>query len=249
MATAPPLPTASAPSAQQLPIASDASSPRLKFITLTPALYQYVRDHSTPRDAVLLELAAETAALGRAANMQIAAEQGALLTMLVQLMGARSLIEIGTFTGYSALCLARGLGPEGRLLCCDVSEEWTRIARRAWARAGVAERIELKLAPALETLAALPPGTRFDLAFIDADKANYRAYYEALLPHLRDGGLVLFDNTLWSGAVIDESVNDEDTAALRALNAALRDDPRVEVVLLPIADGLTLARKRAVSAR
>lgn len=222
-----------------------------KFIQLNEGLYRYLVDHASRRTedriaSVLAELRAETAALGSPARMQIAPEQGAFMTLLAQLMNAREAIEIGTFTGTSALCLARGLAEGGRLLCCDINETWTAIARRAWARAGLAERIELRLAPALQTLAALPEGRRFDLAFIDADKSNYRAYYEALLPRMRDGGVVLFDNVLWGGAIIDASIDDEDTRALRALNDALRDDPRVDVVMLPVADGLTLARKRPV---
>jgi caffeoyl-CoA O-methyltransferase len=215
-----------------------------KFTTLTPALYAYLLAHNPPRDAVLTDLAAETAALGGWSIMQIAHEQGAFLTLLAQLIGARRIVEVGTFTGYSAICLARGLAPGGRLLCCDVSEEWTAIARRAFERAGLADRIELRIAPALETLRALPTTAEIDLVFIDADKLNYRHYYEALLPRLRPGGLFVFDNVLWMGAVADPANQDESTLAIRALNDHLVADERVDTVMLPVADGVTLARKR-----
>jgi caffeoyl-CoA O-methyltransferase len=215
-----------------------------KFTSLTPPLYAYLLAHNPPRDRVLEELAAETAALGGWSVMQIAHEQGAFLTLLARLLGARRIVEVGTFTGYSAICLARGLAPEGRLLCCDVSEEWTAIARRYFERAGVADRIELRLAPALETLGALPERPEIDLVFIDADKTNYRNYYEALLPRVRPGGLFVFDNVLWMGEVANPRNQDESTVAIRALNDHVARDPRVDAVMLPIADGVTLARKK-----
>jgi caffeoyl-CoA O-methyltransferase len=215
-----------------------------KFTPLTPEVYAYLVDHRSDRDPVLDELAAATRTLGDVSVMQIAAEQGAFLTMLVRLVGARSIVEVGTFTGYSALCLARGLPPDGRLLCCDVSEEWTAIGRRHWEKAGVAGRIDLRIAPALDTLRALPPEASFDMAFIDADKPNYAAYYEEILARLRPNGVILFDNVLWSGQVANPAATDTSTLALRALNDALVRDPRVDVVMLPIADGLTLARKK-----
>lgn len=215
-----------------------------KFTPLTPEVYAYLVDHRSDRDPVLDELAAATRALGDVSVMQIAAEQGAFLTILVRLVGARSIVEVGTFTGYSALCLARGLPPDGRLLCCDVSEEWTAIGRRHWEKAGVAGRIDLRIAPALDTLRALPPEASFDMAFIDADKPNYAGYYEEILARLRPNGVILFDNVLWSGQVANPAATDPNTLALRALNDALVHDPRVEVVMLPIADGLTLARKK-----
>jgi caffeoyl-CoA O-methyltransferase len=152
---------------------------------------------------------------------------------------------VGTFTGYSALCLARGLSDDGRLLCCDVSEEWTAIARRYWKEAGVAHKIELRLGPALDTLRNLPRETQFDIGFIDADKLNYRHYYEEVLARLRPNGLVLFDNVLWMGQVVETAAADENTVSMRQLNDFLATDRRVETVMLPIADGLTLARKRA----
>ena len=215
-----------------------------KFTALTPALYEYLVAHNPEPDPVLRDLAAETAALGPVSLMQVSVEQGAFLTLLGRLMGARRAVEVGTFTGYSAISIARGLVPEGRLLCCDVSGEWTAIARRYFARAGLAERIELRLAPALDTLRALPGVADIDLAFVDADKPNYRAYYEELLPRLRPNGVIIFDNVLWMGQVIDPTDRSESTEAIRALNDFVARDARVEAVMLPISDGITLARKR-----
>jgi caffeoyl-CoA O-methyltransferase len=163
--------------------------------------------------------------------------------LLVSVLGTRRAVEVGTFTGYSALCIARGLAPGGTLLCCDVSEEWTAIGRQAWERAGVADRIELRIAPAAETLATLPTEPHIDLAFIDADKEGYIAYYEELVPRLRPHGLLLVDNVLWSGAVVDPKADDANTRAIRAFNDHAAADPRTDTVMLPIADGLTLARK------
>jgi caffeoyl-CoA O-methyltransferase len=217
---------------------------QVKFTALTPALYEYVVAHNPPPDAVLRDLADETAALGPVSLMQVAVEQAAFLTFLARVIGARRAIEVGTFTGYSAIAIARGLPSDGHLLCCDVSEEWAAIARRAFARAGLAERITLRLAPALETLRALPRAPEVDLAFVDADKPSYRAYYEELLPRLRPNGVIVFDNVLWMGHVIDESDRTEATAAIRALNDLLARDPRVEAVMLPVSDGITLVRKR-----
>ena len=212
--------------------------------TLTEALQTYVLDHTTTPDQVLRELTEETAALGRVSGMQISAEQGRFMTMLVQISGARRFVEVGTFTGYSSLSMARGLPDGGSLLCCDVSEEWTAIARKYWERAGLSDRITLVLAPATETLAALPADDLIDMAFIDADKANYGAYYDLLLPRLRPNGVILVDNVLWSGKVVDAAADDVDTVAIRAFNDRLVADARVEVVMLPIGDGLTLARKK-----
>jgi caffeoyl-CoA O-methyltransferase len=178
------------------------------------------------------------------AMMQVAPEQGAFMTILTRLVGARHAIEVGTFTGYSSLCIARGLPEDGRLLCCDVNEEWTAIARRYWEAAGVSAKIELELAPAIETLRSLPEREYVDLAFIDADKPSYQSYYEELLRRLRPNGVILVDNTLWSGNVIDLAVEDDNTTALRAFNDAVAADTRVDCVQLPISDGLTLLRKR-----
>jgi caffeoyl-CoA O-methyltransferase len=219
-----------------------ASAP--KSFQLSPEVHEYLVAHGTPPDEVQRALIAETAELGGISMMQVAPEQGALLTILAKLVGARSAVEVGTFTGYSSLCIARGLADGGHLLCCDVSEEWTAIARRHWERAGVADRIELRIAPALETLQALPSDETIDLAFIDADKPGYISYYEALVPRMRPGGLVLVDNVLWGGSVVDPSVTDENTEAIRACNDHIAADSRVDVVMLPVSDGLTLARKK-----
>ena len=218
-----------------------------KFTAMSSDLYGYVVAHRSERDPVLAALAEETATLGGISRMQVAPDQGALMTLLARAIGARAAVEIGTFTGYSALCIARGLPDDGRLLCCDINDEWTAIGRDYWNRAGVAHKIELRLGPALETLRALPVGEQFDLAFIDADKTGYRDYYEEILARLRPNGLILFDNVLWMGQVLDENTTDESTRALRELNDALTNDRRVESVMLPISDGLTIVRKRAAS--
>jgi caffeoyl-CoA O-methyltransferase len=216
-----------------------------KSFLLTPELHDYIVAHSAPIDDVQRDLIAETAALGSVSGMQIAPEQGAFMTILVRAIGARRAVEVGTFTGYSSLCIARGLAEGGTLLCCDVSEEWTSIARRAWQRAGVADRITLRLAPALDTLRSLPAEPHLDLAFVDADKGGYRAYAEELIPRLRSGGLLLVDNVLWNGRVLDPSADSgEDTRHIRAFNDWLVTDRRVECVLLPVADGLTMAVRR-----
>jgi caffeoyl-CoA O-methyltransferase len=211
---------------------------------LSEELARYVQAHSTPPDEVLQRLVVRTQALGPVAGMQIAPEQGAFLELLTRLVGARTVVEVGTFTGYSTICFARGLAPGGRVIACDVSEEWTAIAGDAWREAGVDDRIELRLGPAAETLASLPAGLEIDLAFIDADKGGYLEYFSMILDRLRPGGLVVADNVLWNGMVIDPAATDDDTEALRVFNAAVAADPRVEVVLLPVADGLLLARRR-----
>jgi len=215
-----------------------------KFTALTPPLYAYLVAHNPPQDDVLRDLAAETAALGPVSMMQIAVEQGAFLTLLGHVIDARRAVEVGTFTGYSAISIARGLAPGGRLLCCDLSQEWTDVARRYWTRAGLDDRIELRLGPALDTLRALPRTPDVDVVFIDADKTSYRAYYEELLPRLSPRGVMVFDNVLWGGSVIDAADQDDSTVALRELNDLVARDPRVESVMLPIADGLTLVRRR-----
>ena len=215
-----------------------------KDFTLSPDLHAYVVAHGTPPDEVQRQLQADTEALGPIAMMQIAPEQGAFMTMLARLLGARLIVEVGTFTGYSTMCLARGLAEGGRVIACDISEEWTSIGQAAWERAGIVDRIDLRLAPAVETIAALPDDPPIDLAFIDADKPNYANYYEALLPRLRTNGLILVDNVLWGGNVIDHGVDDPDTEAIRAFNDLVAVDDRVDVVMLPISDGLSLVRKR-----
>jgi predicted O-methyltransferase YrrM len=204
----------------------------------------YAAAHSTPPDAEQLELQRITQdSTGRAAGMQIGDDQALLMEMLVRAMGATRAVEIGTFTGYSALAVARGLGPGGRLLCCDVSQEWTSIARAAWQKAGVADRIELRIGPGLETLRSLPPGEQFDFAFIDADKTGYAQYYEEVLTRLRPGGLILLDNMLQGGNVADGLADDGNVAAIRSLNDAIAADPRVKVVLITIGDGVSFVQK------
>lgn len=208
-------------------------------------LHQYVVDHGIPPDPVLVDLAEETTReLGATSRMQISPEQGGFLEWLTRLLGATNVVEVGTFTGYSSICLARGMAPGGRLLCCDVSEEWTAMARAAWARAGLEDRIELRIAPAAETLAALPHDPPIDLAFVDADKEGYPTYIDLLTERLRPGGVIAVDNTLWSGAVADPSVEDPTTELLRRLNDGLVGDDRFDTVQLPLGDGLTLLRKR-----
>lgn len=213
---------------------------------LPEAVERYVTQDITPQTDVQRGLRAETARLPEA-GMQIGADQGALLALLSRAIGARMAVEIGTFTGYSALAVAAALPAGGKLVCCDINECWTAIARRYWEEAGVADRIELRLAPALTTLAELRAehgAGAFDFAFIDADKTSYDAYYEACLDLLRAGGLIALDNMLWSGTVADAKVHDADTDALRALNAKIRDDRRVDACLLTVGDGVMLARKR-----
>jgi caffeoyl-CoA O-methyltransferase len=214
-----------------------------KFISLNPKLYEYLVAHGHNGDPLRAELVAETAKMGLISGMQIAAEQGTFMGLLAAAIGARSAVEVGTFTGYSALCVARALPADGKLLCCDVNQEWTSVGRRYWERAGVANKITLKLGPAADTLKALPASHTFDFAFIDADKTNYALYYEEILKRMRPNGLILFDNVLWSGAVIDDSKQDADTQALRKLNDFIAQDTRVEAVMLGIADGLTIVRK------
>jgi len=212
---------------------------------LDPAVAQYAIDRSTRPDDLQRRLIAETAErLGPRATMQISSDEGVFLQIMTRVTGARRAVEVGTFTGYSALCIARALPADGTLLCCDVSEDWTAIARRYWAEAGVDGKIDLRIAPAVETLRALPADTRFDLAFIDADKSSYGTYYEEILARMDAGGLILVDNTIWSGRVLDEAPADEDTAALIAFNAALAVDDRVDVVILTFRDGVTMVRKR-----
>jgi len=214
---------------------------------LSAPLLAYVRDVSLREDAVLRELREETADYPMGTAMQVMAEEGQLLGFLVRLTGARRVLEIGTFTGYSTLCLARALPPGGRVVTCDVTDRWPAIGRPYWERAGVADRIEVRIGDARDTLAGLLAGggaDTVDLAFVDADKAAYRAYYEASLRLLRPGGLLVLDNTVLFGQVVDPAAQDPDTVAVRELNAALRDDERVDLAMLTMADGITLARKR-----
>ncbi len=218
-----------------------------RTINLDDRLHQYLLSVSLREPEVLLRLRKETADMPEH-NMQIAPEQGQFMALLVQLSGARRALEIGTFTGYSSLAIAMAMPDDGRVLCCDTSEKYTDIARRYWDEAGVTGKMDLRIAPALETLDALlsDPNNQyaFDFAFIDADKTNYDNYYEHCLVLMRPGGLIAFDNTLWDGKVADLAEADDDTVALRALNRKLHADKRIDLSLVPIGDGLTLCRKR-----
>ena len=217
----------------------------LKYLPLNDQLYEFMRrQRSGTGDSILADLREETASLGDDARMQISEEQGDFLGILARLLGARNALEVGTFTGYSALCVARALPKDGKLLCLDIDDDWTAIAKKHWDRAGVANRIELRIGPALEALDQLDPDLTFDFAFIDADKSEYDAYYERILPRIRTNGVILFDNMLWGGFVLEGSSDHPDSQALRSLNAKLASDERIECVLLPIADGIQLCRKR-----
>ena len=217
-----------------------------RTIFLDERTYGYLLEISLDEPGLLRRLRVKTAELPES-NMQICPEQGQFMALLIRLLGAEKALEIGTFTGYSSLCIARALPPGGRLVTCEVNAEWADVARAYWAEAGLEDRIELHLAPARETLDALVAGggaCTFDFAFIDADKPGYDTYYERALALVRPGGLICIDNVLWSGAVADAGVNDENTQALRALNRKIHRDRRVDISLLPIGDGLTIARKK-----
>jgi caffeoyl-CoA O-methyltransferase len=217
----------------------------MRNFTVTDAVRDYAVDHgSWVPDDVIRQLRQETAALGGVSGMQIGDDQGQFLTMMARLVQARRCVEVGTFTGYSSLCIARGMPADGSLLCCDISEEWTAIARRAWERAGLSDRIQLRIGPAIETLRALPIEADLDLVFIDADKPGYVSYWDELVPRVRPGGILLADNVLWSGDIVDASVTDANAVALRAFNDRVAADDRVELVVLTAFDGLVIARKR-----
>jgi caffeoyl-CoA O-methyltransferase len=218
-----------------------------KFTPLTDDLHEYIVEHGARQDEVLARIAAETAEMGRVANMQIAADQGAFLTVLCKAIGGSEALELGTFTGYSAICISRGLAPGGRLIACEQSEEYAEIAARNFADAGVADRIEIRIGAAADTLRALPEREAFDFAFIDADKAGYPEYYELVLPRIRGGGLIVVDNVLSDGRVVesgDDGTRPEQVAAIRALNDTIAADERVDTAMVAIADGLMLALKR-----
>lgn len=217
-----------------------------RTLNLDDTLYQYLLDVSLRDSPIKARLRAETAALPMS-RWQVAPEQGQFLALLVKLIGARRLLEVGTFTGYSALCMAEALPADGHLLCCDLPGDYNETARSYWQEAGVDTRIELRLGPALSTLESLMAGGedgRFDLVFIDADKARYPTYFEYALNLLRSGGLVVFDNVLWSGRVLEVEPESDDTRAIQQLNRALKEDPRVDYSLVPIGDGMSLCRKR-----
>lgn len=217
-----------------------------KTLNITDKLYDYICTHSLRETQVQKDLRVKTSTL-EMAKMQIAPEQGQFMQLLVRLMGARNTLEVGVFTGYSTLAIALALPEDGKILACDVNKEWTDIAQLAWNKAGIRKKIDLRIAPAAQTLKSLLNdgfGGQYDFAFIDADKVNYDTYYEFCLELIRPGGLIAIDNVLWSGDVADEAVNDESTLALRALNNKLLVDGRIDLSLVPIADGLTLALKR-----
>lgn len=218
-----------------------------RTIQIDDRLYDYLFSVSLRETDIQRKLREETANLGRIAYMQISPEQGQFMALLAELMGAHRLLEVGTFTGYSALTCAMALPPDGEIVACDVSQEWTNLGRHAWQEAGVAEKIQLRLGPAVDTLKALlaeGQANRFDMMFIDADKVNYENYYELGLQLVRPGGLILIDNVLWGGSVADPLDQDEDTVAIRNLNQKLHTDNRVTLSMLPVGDGLTLARRR-----
>ncbi|MBE3012808.1 class I SAM-dependent methyltransferase [Microbispora sp. NEAU-D428] len=212
--------------------------------TLSPVVDDYLLTHCSPVDEVLRDLVVRTREeTGGAAGMQVSHDEGALLTMLARMSGARLALEVGVFTGYSSICIARGLPPDGRLLACDVSREWTSIARNYWERAGVADRIDLRIGPALETLRALPAEPVVGFAFIDADKESYPDYYEEVVTRLSPGGLVVLDNVFQGGRVFDPAFQGDAQVAVRRLNETIARDSRVESVMLPVRDGVTIARR------
>lgn len=216
-----------------------------KYVTLNDRLYAYlIRSRSDVADPLLAELRAETAALGDVSVCQISDEQGTFLSVLVAAIGARNAIEVGTFTGYSSLCIARALPAGGRLICLDQNKEWTDIARKYWAKAGLQSRIDLRLGDAIQNLQRLEPGLTFDFVFIDADKTQYEAYYELILPRVRTNGLLLLDNMLWGGKLGGEPIQEATGRAIDALNQKIPKDERVEAVLVSVADGILLCRKR-----
>jgi len=217
-----------------------------RTLQLTDQIYKYLIDHSL-RENESLRALRQITQKHEFARMQIAPEQGQFMALLVELLAIKRIIEVGTFTGYSALAMAQVLPEDGQIICCDISKEWTDIGKASWAEAGVSSKIDLRIAPALETLDALLANGnegQFDMAFVDADKSNYLNYFEKCLQLTRPGGLLVFDNTLWNGDVADNTIQDSDTVAIRALNDQLHQDDRVSLSLVPIGDGLTLARKR-----
>jgi caffeoyl-CoA O-methyltransferase len=217
----------------------------MKYVALNDQLYSYMSQcRSHAEDAILVELRAATESLGEISRMQISPEQGSFLGLLTAAIGATQAIEVGTFTGYSSICIARALAPAGRLVCIDASKEWTDIAQKFWKRAGVQTKIDLRIGAAVPLIEDLEQNPLFDLAFIDADKTEYDLYYELILPRIRPNGLILFDNMLWGGRVAAKHIDEDSGRAIAQLNHKLASDPRVESVLLPIADGINLCRKK-----
>ena len=215
-----------------------------KSFYLSREVHQYLLDHGGAADPIGQRLIEETRKMGGISMMQVAPEQGAFMQLLATLLGAKKAIEVGTFTGFSALCLARGMGEGSHLICCDTSEEWTRVGQPYWEEAGVSDRIDLRIGPAIETLQAIPEDQGFDLAFVDADKSSYVAYGRELLRLVRPGGLIMVDNVLWSGAVVDPDNHEDNTQHIRAFNDWATGEVRCENVMIPVGDGLTLIRVR-----
>jgi caffeoyl-CoA O-methyltransferase len=215
-----------------------------KSFHLSAEIHEYLVAHGSPPDEIFAGLIAATKALGGISLMQIAPEQGAFMSLFARAIGARRVVEVGTFTGLSTLCLARGIPDDGEVIACDVSEEWTAIGRPFWEKAGVAHKIDLRIAPAADTLRALPADENIDLSFIDADKTAYAVYYEELLARTRPGGVILVDNVLWGGSVVDPEAQNDDVIAIRAFNDQVAADDRIDCVMLAISDGVSILRKR-----
>ena len=215
-----------------------------KFTRLTPEMHQYMVERGARQDEVLARVERETEAMGDIAVMQVAADQGAMLELMVRSFGVRVAVEVGTFTGYSAICIARGLAPDGRLTCLELNEDYARTAEQNLSAAGLADVSEVRVGPALEALRAMPSAPEIDFAFVDADKTSYPEYYEELLTRLRPGGMMMLDNVLLSGRVLDPPEDDESAKVMRRLNDAIAIDERVDVAMIAVADGITLARKR-----
>jgi caffeoyl-CoA O-methyltransferase len=214
-----------------------------KSFQLSPEVHDYLVAHGSRPDEILSGLIAATKKLGGISIMQIAPEQGAFMSLFARAIGARRVIEVGTFTGLSTLCLARGIPDDGEVIACDISEEWTAIGRPFWERAGVAHKIDLRIGPAVDTLRALPGDENIDLSFIDADKVGYATYYQELLERTRPGGVILVDNVLWGGSVVDPAAQNDDVLAIRAFNDQVAADDRIDCVMLAISDGLSILRK------
>jgi caffeoyl-CoA O-methyltransferase len=215
-----------------------------KSFHLSPEIHEYLVMHGSQPDEILSGLIAATTELGGISIMQIAPEQAAFMSLFARVIGAKRVVEVGTFTGLSTLCLARGIPDDGEVIACDISEEWTAVGRRYWEEAGVAHKIDLRIGPAADTLRALPGDEHIDLSFIDADKTSYAVYYEELLDRTRPGGVILVDNVLWGGSVVDPAAQNDDVLAIRSFNDQVAADDRIDCVMLAISDGLSILRKR-----